>query len=272
MKKQYIDNPNDLDWVGFWQEKLKNKQRKDWDKAAEGFYKRVKKDSYREELFKRLILSKEDTVLDVGCGEGSITIPIAKKVKSVTGIDSSEKMLEFLNKKAKDEDIENITTILKPIEDISYDEIGDYDVIVASRSLNSIIPIDKTIKELNKIANKYVFLTVFGPNDRKLVKKFEKHMGMNINSFPEYNYLFNILFNMGIYPNIERLNIKGYRKYDNIKEVIDNGKFRPDLMNDNEKKELQKYLELEMETDENGKLYSKLDGTDWMLFWWMKEQ
>ena len=38
--KQMIENPNEVDWVGFWKEILKDKKDKDWDKAAVGFYKR----------------------------------------------------------------------------------------------------------------------------------------------------------------------------------------------------------------------------------------
>ena len=41
----------------------------------------------------------------------------------------------------------------------SYDEIGDVDVVVCSRSLNGIIPIDEVLCELDKIANKYVVAT-----------------------------------------------------------------------------------------------------------------
>ncbi len=273
MKKQCVSNPDDLDWLEFWEEKLENKITKDWDKAAEGFYKRSKRDSYQEELLKRLKLSKDDTVIDVGCGEGSITIPIAKKVKSVTGLDSSKKMLEFLNKRASEEKIENIETILCDIEDISYDELGDYDIVVASRCLNGIVPIKETIRELNKIANKYVFFTVFGPDDRKLVKDFEASIGKDANSFPNYNYLFNILFNMGIYANIERLEIPNMHEYNSIEEIMNNGKFRTDAMSDEEKEKLRKYLEENTEINpETGKLYSPLDTTDWMLFWWKKSK
>ena len=35
--KQCIDNPNDVDWSGFWAEKLATKKDKDWDKAAPDF-------------------------------------------------------------------------------------------------------------------------------------------------------------------------------------------------------------------------------------------
>lgn len=54
--------------------------------------------------------------------------------------------------------------------------------------------------------------------------------------------MFNILYNMGIYANIERLDIKAYREYNSIEEAMDNGKFRLDLLNDDEKAQLKKYL------------------------------
>ena len=72
-------------------------------------------------------------------------------------------MLEYLEKRANDENADNIKTILKPIEEIKYGEIGDVDVVVCSRSLNGIMPIEKVLAELNKIADKYVFITIFGP-------------------------------------------------------------------------------------------------------------
>ena len=158
--KQCIENPNDIDWSGFWAERLTGKKNKDWDKAAPGFYKRTHKEDYQTALFDQLILDKNDTVLDVGCGEGSITLPIAKQVKKVIGIDSSPKMLEYLQKRAHDNKITNIETILKPIEEITYNEIGDVDVVICSRSLNGIIPIEDVLLELNKIADKYVFINI----------------------------------------------------------------------------------------------------------------
>ena len=44
--KQTITNPNEVDWLKYWQEALKQKtdKNKDWDKAAPHFHKRAKKD------------------------------------------------------------------------------------------------------------------------------------------------------------------------------------------------------------------------------------
>lgn len=269
--KQMIENPNEVDWVGFWKEMLKDKKDKDWDKAAVGFYKRSKKDDYQNALFSKLILNENDTVLDLGCGEGSITIPLAKKVKKVIGYDSSSKMLEFLEKRAKNKNINNIETIQKTIEDLKYDEIGDVDVVVASRSLNGIIPIDEVLSEINKIANKYVFITLFGPENQKMEKEFDESIGKKRTNFPAHDYFFNILYNMGIYANIERLNLNVYREYDNLEEAMDNGKFNLDLYSDEEKELLREYLDNLLSVNpKNGKLYYTKDKPDWILIWWEK--
>ena len=269
--RQSIENPNDVDWLGFWAERLEGKVSKDWDKAAPGFYKRTLKDDYQHALFDMLVLDENDTVLDVGCGEGSVTIPIAKRVKKVIGIDSSPKMLEYLEKRAKDNNIDNIETILKPIEDITYEEIGNVDVVVCSRSLNGIIPIDKVLLELNKIANKFVFITVFGPENKKIEKDFEKELGRKTEDFPDYNYFFNILYNLEIYPNIERFDLNNYREYDSIEEAMDNGKFRLELYSDEEKEQLKEYLKRILTYDSKTKKYYNIkDKADWIMVWWKK--
>lgn len=269
--KQTIENPNDIDWTAFWAEKLEGKVNKDWDKAAPGFFKRTRKDDYQEVLFEKLILDENDVVLDVGCGEGSVSLPIAKRVKKVIGLDSSPKMLEFLEKRADENNINNIESVLKDIEEISYEEIGNADVVLCSRSLNGIIPIEKVLTELNKIANKYVFITVFGPENKKIEKDFERELGIKTEDFPDYNYFFNILFNMGIYANVERFDLKNYREYDNIEDAMDNGKFRLDLYSDEEKKLLKSYLERILTYDDKtGKYYNVKDKADWIMVWWKK--
>ena len=269
--KQCIENPNEVKWEKFWSERLEGKVNKNWDDAAPGFYKRTKKEDYQQALFDMLKLDENNTVLDVGCGEGSVTVPLAKRVKKVIGVDSSPKMLEYLEKRAADNNIGNIETILKPIEEITYDEIGDVDVVVCSRSLNGIIPITDVLRELDKIANKYVFITIFGPENKKIEKDFDKELGIKTEDFPDYNYFFNILYNMGIYANIERFDLNNYRQYDSIDEAIDNGKFRLDLYTDEQKKLLRDYLERILTYDEEtGKYYNVKDKADWIMIWWKK--
>ena len=267
-----INDPEDIDWAYFWAKKLEAKKdrTKDWNKAAPNFGKSAKKDDYHTKLIERIDVSENDTLLDLGCGEGSITIPLAKMAKSVTGVDSAYKMLEILNEKAKKDNIRNITTIEEDLTKITIGNVGKHDIVVASRSLNGVLNITETIANINEIADKYVYITLFGPNNWKLEKEFYQSINKEYFEFPSHRYFFNILVDMGIYPNVENLNIGHEREYSNIEEALESGKWRLDTLIDEEKEQLYEYLEDILEENENGKLSNPNDKADWVLYWWKK--
>jgi len=73
-----------------------------WDTAAEGWldFVRTGKDHWRDGInnpatFKLMGKIKRKTVLDLACGEGYNTRVIARKGAKVTGIDQSQKMIDF---------------------------------------------------------------------------------------------------------------------------------------------------------------------------------
>ena len=75
---------------------------------------------------------------------------------------------------------------------------------------------------------------------------------------------------MGIYPNVENLNIGHEREYESIEEALESGKWRLDSLNDKEREQLYEYLEEILEENENGKLSNPNDKADWVLYWWKK--
>lgn len=269
---QEINDPEEIDWAYFWRKKLEAKKDrgKDWNKAAPNFGKSARKDDYHTRLIEKINVSKDDTILDLGCGEGSITIPLAKRAKSVTGVDSAYKMLEILNEKAQKEGIGNIKTIEEDLTNITIDNVGKHDIIVASRSLNGVLDIKETIVNINEIADKYVYITLFGPNNWKIEREFYEYIDKEYFEFPSHRYFFNILIDMGIYPNVENLNIGQERQYESVEEAMESGKWRLDSLNDEEKEELRKYLGDILEENEDGKLSNPNDKADWVLYWWKK--
>ena len=274
-----INDPEEIDWAYFWAKKLEAKKdrSKDWNKAAPNFGKSAKRDDYHTKLIERINVNKEETILDLGCGDGTITIPLAKRAKSVTGVDSAYKMLEILNGKAQKENIDNIKTIEEDLSKITIDNVGKHDIVVASRSLNGILNIKETIANINEIAENYVYITLFGPNNWKIEKEFYDSINKEYVEFPSHRYFFNILIDMGIYPNVESLypnveslNIGHEREYESIEDAMDNGKWRLDFLNDEEKEQLHIYLEDILEENKNGKLSNPNDKADWVLYWWKK--
>lgn len=266
-----IDDPEEIDWAYFWDKKLKEKRsrQKDWNKKAPNFGKSTAKNDYNTKLFSKLILDKNDNVLDLGCGEGSITIPLSKEVKSVTAIDSSYKMLEILTEKIKENNIKNIKIIEEDINNITINKVGKHDIILASRSLNGISNIQETITNINEIANKYIFITIFGPNNQKIEKEFYELIDKEYNEFSSHRYFFNILMDMEIYPNVENLNIENPREYKDINEILENKKWDLDNLNNDEKEQLKKYIKEIFEINpETGNLFNKNDKMEWVLYWW----
>jgi ubiquinone/menaquinone biosynthesis C-methylase UbiE len=82
-----------------------------WDKIAPKYDNETK--SYRELneiMYKKIhqYSNKMFNVLDCGCGTGTITIEIAKCVKTVTAMDISNEMLKIVKAKAEKSEIENI--------------------------------------------------------------------------------------------------------------------------------------------------------------------
>nr|WP_054858354.1 class I SAM-dependent methyltransferase [Methanobacterium formicicum] len=147
-----------VDWNGLWNKSLQNLPKKNnpesWDNIASKFNEWMEKDDYPEKLLNRIELDSNDSVLDIGCGNGVITIPLAQKAIKVTAMDISSKMLEILMKNAKDSGLNNINTFNQRIEDVTEEDVGKHDVVVASRSLNGVSDIGKELEKINNIAKK----------------------------------------------------------------------------------------------------------------------
>lgn len=115
-------------------------------------------------------------------------------------------MLKILKEKCEKKDISNVEIVKEDLENVRLRQIGKHDIILLSKSINETYKIKKILENINKITNKYVYITIFGPNNWKFEKDFYKIIDKE-NDFTPYNYLFNILIGMAIYPNVENLDI-----------------------------------------------------------------
>lgn len=272
--QKVINNDYQVDWNDLWNHSLKNLPKKNkkesWDNIAPKFNKWMEKDDYPKKILSRIEAEPSDSVLDIGCGNGVITIPLAEKANKVTAMDISGKMLEILAKKAEESNIKNINTINQRLEDLNASEIGKHDVVVASRSLNGVSNIQMELEKINEIAQKYVYITLWGVDNRNFEREIANILGKESHQHPDYIYVYNMLHQMGIYANVEMLECNTRNYYSNIEEAMERLRWRIGDLNKDDESILRDYLEKKMIKTRDGSISFTKGKADWVMIWWKK--
>jgi 2-polyprenyl-3-methyl-5-hydroxy-6-metoxy-1,4-benzoquinol methylase len=89
-------------------------------------------------------LKPEMDVLDFGCGTGLLTLQLQPQVRTITGIDSSQGMLDILETKIRTQGLKNVKTRLV---DLDRGDVldGQYDLVVSSMTLHHVPEIQPLI-------------------------------------------------------------------------------------------------------------------------------
>ncbi len=83
-----------------------------------------------------------DLVVDLGCGTGQLSIPLAKQGALVKAVDVSQAMIDRLKIKTSDLGIDSIEGIVLPIEQLNFSP-GSIDLVVSNYALHHLRDADK---------------------------------------------------------------------------------------------------------------------------------
>ena len=171
-----------------------------WDsKAAQGRGKALDS-SYRTAFVSRMQCSIEDTVLDIGCGPGTIGLALAGQVKQVYGLDYSQGMLDAMLENAAELQLDNVQPILASWDD-DWSEVPVCDIAVVSRA-SIVADMDDALDKLNRHARKKVYMTQL-VGGRFVSREVEALLGREDRSFPDHIYIMNMLYQRNIYPTLD---------------------------------------------------------------------
>lgn len=124
--------------------------KRDFDKEAASWDEnptRVKlADDVRAAICGRVPLNAAMHVLDLGCGTGLVSLPMAARVASLTGADSSQGMLDVFAAKAAGQGLGNVRTLfLGPGDELT----GRYGLIVSNMTLHHIEDTPRILAQLH---------------------------------------------------------------------------------------------------------------------------
>lgn len=198
-------NLDTLDFAKLYKEQMKSstfkgKNSQDWDKRASGMNLNVHKSIYTKTFIDKIDTTNASSLLDVGCGPGTIALAIASKIKKVYALDYSEGMLDCVKNNCKEKELLNVTTIHKSWED-NWDDVPKVDIVVASRSIE-VKDIKDALIKLNSKANKRVYLTT-KVGGTFIDPEILNQLPREIFPRPDYIYLLNVLHSMGIYAKVD---------------------------------------------------------------------
>lgn len=178
----------------------------DWDKRAQRMSSKQPGGYYANTLASRMNLEDCHSVLDVGCGPGSIGLLLAPRLQHVTGLDYSPKMLEQMMASAHRLGLNNVTPLLRAWED-DWHDVPVCDIAVASRS--GMVPdLADALDRLNAHARQRVYMTqLVGGHfiDPELVTA----LGRTPRSLPDHLYTLALLHQQGIDAELSYIDVPG---------------------------------------------------------------
>lgn len=236
-----------VDWNAAWSAgRERTKKRWDgrafWNTRAPSFAAHGRESGYAEKALSILQPKPDWTVLDVGCGAGTLAVPLAAKVASVTAMDISDGMLGLLRQRCAELRIANVQPVLGGWEDDWRTlGVGTHDVALASRSLFA-GSLAAAVRKLSDIARKRVVIVSLvgdGPYDRTIFDA----VGRPLFRGPDFRIVTNYLVQQGLFPSLSFICEVEDKTYANLDDAVENTRWMLDAMTAEEEARLRAHLE-----------------------------
>lgn len=165
-----------------------------WDQKANQIALGELETPYTEAFLQALDVQATDSLLDVGCGAGSIAVLVAARVRQVYALDYSQGMLDKLLLNAQHYGADNVSVLCKDWDE-SWLDVPQCDVVVASRS-TLVEDMGLALMKLEAQAKRHVYLTYPADVDFGSSKHIDSRQSPEL-ATPSYLYILAILHQMG---------------------------------------------------------------------------
>lgn len=241
-----------------------------WNRRAPEFTRHATKSDYIGQFMRILDPKPHWSVLDVGCAAGTLAVPLAGSVKSITAVDASETMIELLDGRCREKSITNIRCVKGRWED-DWDElaIGVHDVAIGSRSL-LVQDLRASIAKLDAHAREKVFISTLvgdGPHNRRIIEA----AGRRFHAGADYIYVANLLYQMGIYANMTFTVTEEEKSFASVDDAVQGLRWMLYGMTPEEEAKLREFLPGYLVRSDDRLRFPGPRLVRWAVFWWEKE-
>lgn len=215
------------DWNEEWKQLQEARRRKDnssyWDVRSKTFGSKDAPNPYVEAFLKKSGIQPGESVLDMGCGAGALSVPLGLNGHSVVAADFSQGMLDRLKTELGEKSVESVTPLLMSWSDdwaaCGVDE-KSVDLAFASRSIAT-DDLKDSLMKLTRVARRRACVTVTTGASPRVDERIMTAMGIHTDFGHDYQYVVNILINEGLKPELSY--IESTRKYtfDSLDEAVD---------------------------------------------------
>ena len=197
-----IETMKEIDWFELWRELVTRKLYPKSDKLVERYKAHGQKQKERPDSLLDFVLKgvdASDTAIDIGAGTGRWTIPLAKRIKSLTSIEPTSGMAEMLKENLKNGRLRNVEILAQTWEDATP---SMHDIVVCAHGMYASEDLAAFVRKMERYARKTCYMAVrIPPADGILSELSLKIHGCRHDS-PDGVIAYNALYTVGIHTNV----------------------------------------------------------------------
>ncbi len=269
----------DIDWAAAWKEEQRRRNHPDdarqWNERARGYAKVAGTSPYAKTFIERAGIEEGDTILDMGCGSGALSLPLAQAGHEVYACDFAQGMLDVLMDQAFRLGVaEHIHPMLLAWDD-DWERAGVplCDAALASRSIAT-ADMEAALVKLDAHARRRVCITLTTGLSPRVDPVLLEAIGREQPRYPDCMFAFNMLWGLGERPELSYIDSSRESRFPSFAAAIEKNAALMSVTSE-ERALLVAYSErhLHEKHDDAGEVYWEYDHqrvTPWAFIAWDK--
>lgn len=240
------------DWNEEWRALQADRRAADdpsfWDKRAKHFKPR-ETHPYARDFLQLANIRGGQSVLDMGCGGGSLAIPLARQGCPVLACDFSHPMLDVTQEAARYFEVDHLVETKLLAWDDDWKAAGmeprSVDVALASRSIAT-TDLEDALTKLDRTARERCCITLVANASPRYDEHVMNAIGASVTRSHDFVYAFNILIGMGKLPEVSYIHSPRRDTFDSLDSGVADFARMLEGGNEDKLEELRSYIAAHM--------------------------